>query len=178
MGPAAHVVLIIDDTADCKESCAAFHVAGQFRIPLGKINNGIVPVTKLCAENKHYCPVHHVRSASRAIVRWQARCDVSHKAINRAGPNRAFKTMLADCLYVENNALGRALLESWWTAEFTLLGYCPDQPVRHDRPAFCASPAHQVPYQQLSSKQALLNEVVRLRMPGWSAAKSPLPTAA
>lgn len=34
----------------------------------------------------------------------------------------AFKAILADRFYGDNYALGRTLLERWWTAELTLLG--------------------------------------------------------
>jgi SRSO17 transposase len=57
-GLAAHGVLIIDDTADRKKNWATDHVALQYRISLGKIDNDIVRVTRLCADDKHYYPLH------------------------------------------------------------------------------------------------------------------------
>uniref|UniRef100_UPI0015EE418D transposase n=1 Tax=Polaromonas sp. TaxID=1869339 RepID=UPI0015EE418D len=74
-GPAAHGVLIIDDTADRKESCAADHVARQYRISLGKIDNGIEPVIRLCADDKHYYPLH-VASYTLAVQLSESKHDL------------------------------------------------------------------------------------------------------
>jgi SRSO17 transposase len=95
-------------------------VARQYRISLGKIDNGIVPVTRLCAEDKHYYPLH-VASYTLAVRLSDGKHDLMLRTkplialalIERArAAGIAFKAILADYFYGKNNALGRALLES------------------------------------------------------------------
>ncbi|CAM3888067.1 transposase [Polaromonas hydrogenivorans] len=56
--PSANGVLIIDDTGDRKEGSATDHVARQYLGSVGKIDNGIVAVTTLWADEAHYYPLH------------------------------------------------------------------------------------------------------------------------
>lgn len=51
-------VLVIDDTGDRKDGCATDHVARQYLGSVGKIDNGIVVVTTLWANEQRCYPVH------------------------------------------------------------------------------------------------------------------------
>ena len=48
--PSAQGVLVIDDTGDRKDGRATDHVARQYLGSVGKVDNGIVAVTTLCAD--------------------------------------------------------------------------------------------------------------------------------
>ena len=53
-------VLVVDDTGDRKDGTATAHVARQYLGSVGKIDNGIVAVTSLWADERVYWPVHAV----------------------------------------------------------------------------------------------------------------------
>jgi hypothetical protein len=53
-------VLVVDDTGDRKDGTATAHVARQYLGSVGKIDNGIVAVTSLWADERVYWPVHVV----------------------------------------------------------------------------------------------------------------------
>jgi SRSO17 transposase len=59
-------VLVIDDTGDRKDGTATAHVARQYLGSVGKIDNGIVAVTSLWADERCYWPVHAVPYAPAA----------------------------------------------------------------------------------------------------------------
>jgi DDE superfamily endonuclease len=52
--------LVLDDTGDRKDGTATAHVARQYLGSVGKIDNGIVAVTSLWADERCYWPVHAV----------------------------------------------------------------------------------------------------------------------
>jgi SRSO17 transposase len=52
--------LVLDDTGDRKDGSATAHVARQYLGSVGKIDNGIVAVTSLWADERCYWPVHAV----------------------------------------------------------------------------------------------------------------------
>src|SRR5512132_182478 len=52
--------LVLDDTGDRKDATATAHVARQYLGSVGKIDNGIVAVTSLWADERCYWPVHAV----------------------------------------------------------------------------------------------------------------------
>jgi SRSO17 transposase len=53
-------VLVLDDTGDRKDGSATAQVARQYLGSVGKIDNGIVAVTSLWADERCYWPVHAV----------------------------------------------------------------------------------------------------------------------
>jgi hypothetical protein len=55
-------VLVVDDTGDRKDGTAIAHVARQYLGSVGKIDNGIVAVTSLWADERVYWPVQAVPS--------------------------------------------------------------------------------------------------------------------
>ena len=61
--------LVIDDTGDRKDGTATAHVARQYLGSVGKVDNGIVAVTSLWADERCYRPVHAVpyTPASRLV---------------------------------------------------------------------------------------------------------------
>src|SRR5919199_4555587 len=52
--------LVLDDTGDRKDGTATAHVARQYLGSVGKLDNGIVAVTSLWADERCYWPVHAV----------------------------------------------------------------------------------------------------------------------
>jgi SRSO17 transposase len=58
--PHAAGVLVVDDTGDRKDGTATAHVARQYLGSVGKVDNGIVAVTSLWADERCYWPVHAV----------------------------------------------------------------------------------------------------------------------
>src|SRR5919201_1185797 len=52
--------LVVDDTGDRKDGTATAHVARQYLGSIGKLDNGIVAVTSLWADERCYWPVHAV----------------------------------------------------------------------------------------------------------------------
>jgi SRSO17 transposase len=61
--PGERGALVIDDTGDRKDGTATAHVARQYLGSVGKVDNGIVAVTSLWADERIYWPVHAVRYA-------------------------------------------------------------------------------------------------------------------
>ncbi len=56
--PHADGVLVVDDTGDRKDGTKTAHVARQYLGVLGKVDNGIVAVTSLWADERVYYPLH------------------------------------------------------------------------------------------------------------------------
>jgi SRSO17 transposase len=56
--PHADGVLVLDDTGDRKDGTKTAHVARQYLGSIGKVDNGIVAVTSLWADERVYWPVH------------------------------------------------------------------------------------------------------------------------
>src|SRR5262249_34687071 len=57
-GPPARGVLVLDDPGDRKAGTKTAHVARQYLGSVGKIDNGIVAVTTLWADERVYYPLH------------------------------------------------------------------------------------------------------------------------
>jgi SRSO17 transposase len=55
--PTAQGVLVIDETGDRKDGHETAHVGRQYLGNLGKINNGVVSVTSLWADERVYYPL-------------------------------------------------------------------------------------------------------------------------
>lgn len=118
---AAHAggVLVLDDTGDRKEGHATAHVARQYLGSVGKIDNGIVAVTSLWADGHCYWPVHvePYTPAGRLPEGKSDKCFRTKPAIaldlvERAqAAGIAFRAVVADCAYGENDSLETALLE-------------------------------------------------------------------
>ena len=113
-------VLVLDDTGDRKDGTATAHVARQYLGSVGKIDNGIVAVTSLWADERCYWPVHAVPYTPAARLPGGER-DPGFKtkpllavelvqAAQQAGIR--FRAVVADCAYGDNpgftDALGAA----------------------------------------------------------------------
>jgi SRSO17 transposase len=113
--------LVINDTGDRKDGTATAHVARQYLGSVGKIDNGIVAVTSLWADERCYWPVHAVpyTPASRLAAgerdptfRTKPQLAVELvKAAQQAGI--PFRAVVADCFYGDNPGFADALL---WTS--------------------------------------------------------------
>jgi SRSO17 transposase len=109
--------LVIDDTGDRKDGTATAHVARQYLGSVGKIDNGIVAVTSLWADERCYWPVHAVpyTPASRLAkgkrdegFRTKPQLAVELiQAARQAGIG--FRAVVADCFYGDNPGFTEAL---------------------------------------------------------------------
>ena len=111
-------VLVIDDTGDRKDGTATAHVARQYLGSVGKIDNGIVAVTSLWADERCYWPLHAVpyTPASRLpggerdpAFRTKPQLAVELvQAAQQAGVR--FRAVVADCAYGDNPGFTDALV--------------------------------------------------------------------
>jgi hypothetical protein len=110
--------LVVDDTGDRKDGTATAHVARQYLGSVGKIDNGIVAVTSLWADERVYWPVHAVpyTPASRLPggerdpgfrTKPQLALELV-QAAQQAGVR--FRAVVADCFYGDNPGFTDALL--------------------------------------------------------------------
>jgi hypothetical protein len=110
-------VLVIDGTGDRKDGTATAHVARQYLGSVGKIDNGIVAVTSLWADERCYWPVQAVpyTPASRLAkgkhdpgFRTKPQLAVELvQAAQQAGIG--FRAVVADCFYGDNPGFTDAL---------------------------------------------------------------------
>src|SRR5512132_442729 len=110
--------LVIDDTGDRKDGTATAHVARQYLGSVGKVDNGIVAVTSLWADERCYWPVHAVpyTPASRLAggerdpgFRTKPQLAVELvQAAREAGIE--FQAVVADCCYGDNPGFTNALV--------------------------------------------------------------------
>jgi SRSO17 transposase len=113
-------VLVIDDTGDRKDGTATAHVARQYLGSVGKIDNGIVAVTSLWADERVYWPVHAVpyTPASRLPggerdPGFRTKPQLAIELVQAAQQAEiGFRAVVADCFYGDNpgftDALGAA----------------------------------------------------------------------
>ena len=66
--PTAQGVLVIDETGDRKDGHHTAHVARQYLGNIGKIDNGVVSVTSLWADEQVYYPLEVEPSHTTAIL--------------------------------------------------------------------------------------------------------------
>jgi hypothetical protein len=111
-------VLVVDDTGDRKDGTATAHVARQYLGSVGKVDNGIVAVTSLWADERCYWPVHAVPYTPASRLPGGER-DPGFKtkpqlaveligAAQQAGVR--FRAVVADCFYGDNPGFTQALL--------------------------------------------------------------------
>jgi hypothetical protein len=113
-------VLVLDDTGDRKDGSATAHVARQYLGSVGKIDNGIVAVTSLWADERCYWPVHAVPypPASRLPAGerdpgFRTKPQLALELVQAAQQaGIRFQAVVADCAYGDNpgftDALGAA----------------------------------------------------------------------
>src|SRR5512133_720417 len=111
-------VLVIDDTGDRKDGTATAHVARQYLGSVGKIDNGIVAVTSLWADERCYWPVHAVpyTPASRLAAgerdpAFRTKPQLAVELVQAARTAKIpFRAVVADCFYGDNPGFTDALL--------------------------------------------------------------------
>ena len=108
---------MVDDTGDRKDGTATAHVARQYLGSVGKVDNGIVAVTSLWADERCYWPVHAVpyTPASRLAAgerdpgfRTKPRLAVELVQAARTA-KIPFGAVVADCFYGDNPGFTDAL---------------------------------------------------------------------
>ena len=117
----AQGVLVLDDTGDRKRGSHTQHAGRQYLGSIGKIDNGIVAVSSLWADERVYYPLHVVPFTPG---RWFPKGD--QDPAYRTKPQLAvqlveaalaagvrFRAVVADCTYGESTAFEEAL----WSAE-------------------------------------------------------------
>ena len=117
--PSAAGVLVIDDTGDRKDGSATDHVARQYLGSVGKVDNGIVAVTTLWADEAHYYPLHVVPytpekrlPGGKQDAAFRTKPQIALELVKRAqAAGIPFCAIVADCFYGDNNALETALLK-------------------------------------------------------------------
>jgi hypothetical protein len=111
-------VLVVDDTGDRKDGTRTAHVARQYLGSVGKIDNGIVAVTSLWADERCYWPVHAVpyTPASRLAAgerdpAFRTKPQLAVELMQAARTAKIpFRAVVADCFYGDNPGFTDALL--------------------------------------------------------------------
>ena len=115
----AEGVLIIDDTGDRKDGSATDHVARQYLGSVGKVDNGIVAVTTVWANEAYYEPLHlmpytpAVRLAEgRQDRAFRTKTQIALSLVEQAqAAGIAFKAIVSDSFYGDNKALQAAFVK-------------------------------------------------------------------
>src|SRR5216683_1501583 len=103
-------VLVIDDTGDRKAGTHTAHVARQWLGSIGKVDNGIVAVSSLWADERVYYPLH-VRPYTPATRLALGRKDASFRTKPQLASELIeaalaagvpFRAVVADCAYGDN----------------------------------------------------------------------------
>jgi len=109
--------LVIDDTGDRKDGTATAHVARQYLGSLGKVDNGIVAVTSLWADERVYWPVHVVPytpasrlPAGERDLEFRTKPQLAVELVQAAQQAKIpFRAVVADCAYGDNPGFTHAL---------------------------------------------------------------------
>ncbi|MFL6298009.1 MAG: IS701 family transposase [Actinomycetes bacterium] len=110
-------VLVIDDTGDRKDGRHTAHVARQYLGSLGKIDNGIVAVSSLWADERVYWPAHvqPYTPASRLAKGkrdpgFRTKPQLAAELVDAAQQAKIpFRAVVADCFYGDNEGFVEAL---------------------------------------------------------------------
>src|SRR5512132_2826945 len=116
--PSDRGVLVLDDTGDRKDGTATAHVARQYLGSVGKVDNGIVAVTSLSADERVYWPVHAVpyTPASRLPggerePAFPTKPQLAVELVQAARTAKIrFRAVVADCFYGDTPGFTDALL--------------------------------------------------------------------
>jgi hypothetical protein len=113
-------VLIIDETGDRKDGTKTAHVARQYLGSVGKVDNGIVVVTSLWADERRYYPLH-VEPYEPAERLPKGKKDPAFRTKPEIGMllvdaalalGIPFRAVVADCVYGDSAAFEGALGEA------------------------------------------------------------------
>jgi hypothetical protein len=115
--PHAQGVLVLDDTGDRKAGTKTAHVARQYLGSVGKIDNGIVAVTTVWADEHVYYPLHlqPYTPASRlprgkADPAFRTKPQLAEQLVDAAvAAGILFRAIVADCFYGDHEGFVEAL---------------------------------------------------------------------
>jgi SRSO17 transposase len=117
--PTADGVLVIDETGDRKDGHKTAHVGRQYLANLGKIDNGVVSVTSLWADERVYYPVdvdpytpaHHF-AKGKEDAQFRTKLKLAVELVRRAvQAHIPFRAVVADSFYGEDRGVKRGLRE-------------------------------------------------------------------
>jgi DDE superfamily endonuclease len=115
--PHAQGVLVLDDTGDRKAGTKTAHVARQYLGSVGKIDNGIVAVSTVWADEHVYYPLHlqPYTPASRlprgkADPAFRTKPQLAEQLVDAAvAAGIPFRAIVADCFYGDHEGFVEAL---------------------------------------------------------------------
>jgi SRSO17 transposase len=110
MAPTTRGVLVIDETGDRKDGKKTAHVARQYLANLGKVDNGVVSVTSLYADEHLYYPLEvEPYTPSRWFEKgkkdpkFRTKPQIALELVQReVKEGLPFRAVVADCFYGEN----------------------------------------------------------------------------
>jgi SRSO17 transposase len=111
--PTSKGVLVIDETGDRKDGHKTAHVGRQYLGKLGKVDNGVVSVTSLWADEEVYYPVdfepytpaHHFEKGEDDPA-FRTKLKIALELVNRAHTQGIpFRAVVADNFYGEDRTL-------------------------------------------------------------------------
>lgn len=117
MAPNGSGVLVIDETGDRKDGNSTAHVGKQYLGGIGKIDNGVVSVSSLYAEERIYYPVevepytpaHHFERG-KSDPAFRTKPQIALELIERALEMKIpFRAIVGDILYGEHRKLKEGL---------------------------------------------------------------------
>ena len=136
--PTGHGVLVIDESGDRKDGHQTAHVSRQYLANLGKIDNGVVSVSSLWADERVYYPID-VEPYTPALYFREGKKDpafrtklkIALQLVQRAiQDGMPFRAVVADSLYGEDRGFRNGLRElkqpyvlalkpshAWWHPE-------------------------------------------------------------
>jgi hypothetical protein len=136
--PNGHGVLVIDETGDRKDGHKTAHVSRQYLANLGKIDNGVVSVSSLWADERIYYPVDFEPytpavyfAKGKNDPHFRTKLKIALQLVERAlQEGIPFRAVVADSLYGEDRGFRSGLRElkqpyvlalkpshAWWHPE-------------------------------------------------------------
>jgi hypothetical protein len=136
--PTERGVLVIDETGDRKDGHQTAHVSRQYLANLGKIDNGVVSVSSLWADERVYYPVDFEPytpavyfAKGKNDAQFRTKLKIALQLVERALlEGISFRAVVADSLYGEDRGFRRSLRElkqpyvlalkpshAWWHPE-------------------------------------------------------------
>jgi SRSO17 transposase len=115
--PTSDGVLVIDETGDRKDGHHTAHVGRQYLANLGKIDNGVVSVTSLWADERVYYPVdvepytpaHHFEKGKKD-PQFRTKLKIAVELVRRAvQAHLPFRAVVADSFYGEDRGVKQGL---------------------------------------------------------------------
>lgn len=112
--------LVIDETGDRKDGAHTDHVSRQYLGSIGKIDNGIVAVSSLWADEEVYYPLHVQPytpaprlSKGKVDPAFRTKPQIAAELVKEAAAaGIPFRAVVADCLYGDNLTFEDSLAEA------------------------------------------------------------------